>query len=114
MRKSASIDEYIEAGAYYKLYKAIASRCALNIVRLIHGRASDTDKLLAILRRVEEIEVKIGFENYLDHDHPELPTSEFTSFFYGELNDIRNDVCKEINKKAKNIMDELLNIKEVK
>lgn len=113
MRKSASIDEYIEAGAYYKLYKAIAGRCALNIVRLIHGRASDTDKLMAILRRVQELEVKIGLENYLGHDHPELPTNEFTSFFYGELNDIRNDVCKEINKKAKNIMDELLDIKEV-
>lgn len=112
MRKKASIEEFIEAGAYYRLYKAIARECALKIVRLVHGRASDSDKLLKCFKRVEAMEVKIGLENYLREDYPEMPNDEFFSFFYGSLNEIRNDIDVKINEKSREIVNEILKRKE--
>lgn len=107
-RKAATIDEFIEAGAYYKLFKAIAAECVCNIPRLIHGKASDTDRLMKIANKIDRLEVDIGLEQYLDIDHHELPTSEFTCFFYGSPNIIRNEIDEKINKKAIEIMDKLL------
>lgn len=112
MRKKASIEEFIEAGAYYKLYKVMAQECALNIVRLVHGRASDSDKLLKCFKKVEALEAKIGLENYLQKDYPEMPNDEFFSFFYGSLNEVRNDIDVKINEKAREIVNEILKRKE--
>ncbi len=98
-----TVDTYMKAGAEMRLFKNLGTRLAVDISQVLS--ATDTEKLLRALDKVDEICSKA--EDNMFRDHPELP-DEYIDVFYGNTGDEpRNDVDEEIIRMAKKVADEL-------
>ena len=105
-RKKPSIDEYIRAGAYYRLWKEISVKSYVELSRIVQS-VKTSDKISKVVDKVRKIETDAGLENCLQLDYPELHDSNFTSFFYGGISQNYSDVDKQIHQEMMNIIKDL-------
>ena len=98
-----TVDTYMKAGAEMRLFKALGTRMAVDISRVLS--VSDTNKLLRALGKVDEICSKA--EDNMFADHPQL-SNQYLDVFYGHTSDeARNDVDRKVIKLAREVADEL-------
>lgn len=109
-REKPTMEQYVKAGAYYRLWKAVSTRAAVYIANNITQRASATNALLKTCDKVEELEVRVGLERNLSLDYPDLETRDFCSVFYGDVSaNKNNDTDTKIRNEIINILNELIN-----
>ena len=116
MRRELTHEDLLEAGAWYRLWKNIGTRAAVNICNLLKVPAKDRDKILRLSDRINHLETDVGFEHILQRYWPELSDRDFCSVFYGDVYnkvdwDIGNvsSVDKEIYEIVKVILQGVLN-----
>ncbi len=98
-----TVDTYMKAGAEMRLFKNLGTRMAVDISKVLS--ATDTDKLMRALDKVDEICSKA--EENMFRDHPQLP-DEYIDVFYGNVRDEpRNDVDEKIIRMARKVADGL-------
>lgn len=115
IRKKATMEQYIKAGAYYRLLKHLMIKSSVYINGNITQSAKASDVLAGVHNKIVGLETKLGLENCLGWDHPELGHREFCSVFYGDINvDKTNDVDKAIHNEIINILNELINETKIK
>jgi hypothetical protein len=115
IRKKATMEQYIKAGAYYRLLKHLTVISTTYINNNITQSAKAADAFIAVHNKISQLETKLGFENCLALDCPELRDREFCSVFYGDINvDKSNDVDKAIHNEIINILNELINETKIK
>ena len=102
-KKRRTVDTYMKAGAKMRLFKTLGTRMVVDISRVLS--ASDTQKLMRALDKVDEICSKA--EDNMFRDHPELPNM-YIDVFYGNIGDEpRNDVDREVITLAREAADGL-------
>lgn len=102
-KKERTIDLYKEAGAEMRLFRILGDILAIRISRVLS--ASDSDKFMRALQRIDEVRSRA--EDNMFHDHPDL-SNEYLDVFYGNFSEKpRNTVDEEIRALAKEKTDEL-------
>lgn len=102
-KKQRTMEVYEKAGAEMRLYKSLGARLATNISQVLSS--TDTDKLLRIMGKINEICSKA--EDNMFNDHPQL-SNEYIDVFYGDTkNEPRNEVDKRIVQLAREAADDL-------
>lgn len=102
-KKERTIDLYKEAGAEMRLFRILGDILAIHISRVLS--ASDSDKFMRALQRIDEVRSRA--EDNMFHDHPDL-SNEYLDVFYGNFSEKpRNTVDEEIRALAKEKTDEL-------
>ena len=82
-----TVDTYMKVGAKMRLFKMLGTRTAVEISQVLS--ATDTQKLMRALDKVDEICSKA--EDNMFRDHPDL-TDEYLDVFYGSTEmEPRND-----------------------
>ena len=87
-----TVDTYMKVGAKMRLFKMLGTRTAVEISQVLS--ATDTQKLMRALDKVDEICSKA--EDNMFRDHPELP-DEYVDVFFGDT-----------DKKPRNSVDEMM------
>ena len=106
-RKKVPLENYIRAGAYYRLWKAISTRAICEISVITQSKKA-SDKLVKASRCVDRIETEISLEECLAQDHPELNDADFCSVFYGDIPDNLSQYS-EMETKIYKAMNEIIN-----
>ena len=105
MKKSErTIELYKKVGAEMKLFRALAGLLAIDISHVL--LASDSDKFMRTLQRIDEARSRA--EDNMFHDHPEL-SNDYLAVFYGTTSGKpMNAVDEEVMALAKEIRNGLL------
>lgn len=102
-KKERTIDLYKEAGAEMRLFRILGDILAIHISRVLS--ASDSDKFMRALQRIDEVRSRA--EDNMFHDHPEV-SNDYLNVFYGDLkHEPRTPVDAEVMVKAKEAADVL-------
>ena len=105
-KKQRTMEVYEQAGAEMRLYKSLGARLATHISQVLSS--TDTDKLLRIMGKINEICSKA--EDNMFNDHPQL-SNEYIDVFYGDTkNEPRNEVDKRIVQLAREAADDLFSL----
>ena len=98
-----TVDTYMKVGAKMRLFKMLGTRTAVEISQVLS--ATDTQKLMRALDKVDEICSKA--EDNMFRDHPDL-TDEYLDVFYGSTEmEPRNDVDRKVIAMAREAADGL-------
>ena len=98
-----TVDTYMKVGAKMRLFKMLGTRTAVEISQVLS--ATDTQKLMLALDKVDEICSKA--EDNMFRDHPDL-TDEYLDVFYGSTEmEPRNDVDRKVIAMAREAADGL-------
>ena len=99
MRKNVKIEDWLIAGAYYRLLKDVSTKLYVHLANNIY-RIDEMAKAKSVDERIHRLETAMGFENNLfsymdlnpdDDDVKEIKGHE-TSVFYGSIdNGCSND-----------------------
>ena len=93
----------MKAGAKMRLFKTLGTRLVVDISQVLS--ATDTDKLMRALDKVDEICSKA--EDNMFRDHPEL-SDKYIDVFYGNIGGKpRNEVDEKVIRMAREAADEL-------
>ena len=96
-----TVDTYKKVGAKMRLLKTLGTKVAVEISQVLS--ASDTEKLLRALEKIDEVCSKA--EDNMFRDHPELP-DEHVDVFYGSVDkEPRNEIDEEIIRMAREAAD---------
>ena len=98
-----TVDTYMKAGAKMRLMKTLGTRTVVEISQVLS--ASDTQKLMRALDKIDEICSKA--EDNMFRDHPEL-SDEYIDVFYGSTEaEPRNYIDLEMIRMAREAADGL-------
>ena len=98
-----TVDTYMKVGAKMRLFKMLGTRTAVEISQVLS--ATDTQKLMRALDKVDEICSKA--EDNMFRDHPDL-SDEYLDVFYGSTEmEPRNDVDRKVIAMAREAADGL-------
>lgn len=99
-------DDYIQAGAWTRLLKTIFSEY-ITAVCPVHSSLKDTDKLIAMERKLDVI--ISSDESTMYRNHPEF-SADFKDIFYGDIriDCPRNPIDAQVQHEAFEILRELI------
>ena len=102
-KNERTMEVYVEAGAYARLLSDIGTKAAVAMSKVLP--AKETDKLVRLLSRIDEIKCKA--DDQLFSDFPKIG-HEGTDVFYGTLsseprNDLDAEVIEAAREKAENL-----------
>lgn len=98
-----TVDTYMKVGAKMRLFKTMGTKMTVEISRVLS--ASDTQKLMRALDKVDEICSRA--EDNMFRDHPDL-SDEYLDVFYGTTEtEPRNEVDRKVIELAREAADEL-------
>lgn len=98
-----TVDTYMKAGAKMRMFKTLGTKMAVEISQVLS--ATDTQKLMRALDKVDEICSKA--EDNMFRDHPDL-SDEYLDVFYGTTEmEPRNEVDEKVIGMAREAADGL-------
>lgn len=112
-------ENFIKAGAYYRLLKTVAAYCADGITNNLDLTVKEQGKIYGIYDKILKLECEIGFENLLEQycNKPEFAelNDRFVDVFYGAISLSAHPtsyVDARIIDEVKTIIPEMLEIEE--
>lgn len=117
--KDLTPEDFIRAGACYRLLKTIAAYSTDEIARSLDLTARETDQLAKAYNQICKLETLIGFERILNANCNKpgfeyFTLSNFTSVFYGAISfsECYPPMEIKIQKEVKEILPQILKMKE--
>jgi hypothetical protein len=102
MKHKANKDDFINAGAWYRIMKDITTSGCVEVGNSLGLKKAEADALYKSVSKLAEMETRIGFENVAADYYT---AAEMCDLFYGACClPIRSDVDRKVNIRMYNIL----------